>query len=258
MKVSVFWSKRTIDAWYIMPSQTLSSRSISRSSEPSGQPGLVTGIGYCVTLPVFGSILPRNIWPKSEYQTLPLLSITTSCGWMWASGRSYSVKMTFVDLPVGRGSVLSGNCQVSCWLKLMVASHSAIGLTLPRSRMRWKLPASRCGRSGVVPGIVGRHPVDDVDQALGVVGRLHDAFERVAADAVEQELLLLLGAGHAVQPLGIGEMRREAAQLGELEVGLGLLARGNLRSRRAGELDSRRRAGASVYLPGSSRAAGNA
>ena len=69
---------------------------------------------------------------------------------------------------------------------------------------------------------------DDVDEAVGVVGRLHDALERVAADAVEQELLLLLGAGHAVQPFGIGEMRRQAAQLLELEVGLGLLAGGDV------------------------------
>src|SRR2546427_2109865 len=105
---SVFLSNFAIAFWYITPTQGLSSLSNSRSSVPSGQPGLTTGIGYCVTLPVFGSILPRNICPKSEYQTLPSRSSITSCGWIREFGRSYSVMITCVDLPVSRGSVLSG------------------------------------------------------------------------------------------------------------------------------------------------------
>src|ERR1043165_3082135 len=139
--------------WYITPIQGLPSRSISRSRVPSDQPGLTTGIGYCVTAPLFGSILPRNIWPKSEYQTLPSRSRTTSWGWMSGFGRSYSVKITRVDLPLSRGSVFSGNDQVCCWLRLTLASHSAVFLPLPpRSTSRVAVPASRCGLSGVLPG----------------------------------------------------------------------------------------------------------
>src|ERR1700681_128250 len=58
---SVFLSNFAMALWYITPIQGLSSVSNSRSSVPSGHPGLTTGIGYWVTAPVFGSILPRNI-----------------------------------------------------------------------------------------------------------------------------------------------------------------------------------------------------
>src|SRR5713226_1654757 len=105
---SVFLSNFAMALWYITPTQGLSSLSNSRSSVPNGDPGLTTGIGYCVTLPVLVSILPRNICPKSEYQALPSRSSTTSCGWIREFGRSYSVKITRVDLPVSRGWVLSG------------------------------------------------------------------------------------------------------------------------------------------------------
>src|SRR6266404_4406731 len=150
---SVFLSNFAIALWYITPTQGLSSLSNSRSSVPCDHPGLTSGIGYCVTLPVLGSILPRNIWPKSEYQTLPSRSSITSCGWIKGFGRSYSVKITRVDLPVSRGSVLSGKAHVCCWLRLTLASHSAIFLPLPpRSTLRVAVPASRCGFRGVLPG----------------------------------------------------------------------------------------------------------
>src|SRR5207249_1919010 len=95
---SLFLSNFAMALWYITPTQGLSSLSNSRSSVPSDHPGLTTGIGYCATLPVFGSILPKNIWPKSEYQALPSRSSTTSCGWIRGFGRSYSVMITRVDL----------------------------------------------------------------------------------------------------------------------------------------------------------------
>src|SRR6202043_2456207 len=69
---SVFLSNFAMAFWYITPTQGLSSLSNSRSSVPSGHPGLTIGIGYCVTLPVFGSILPRNI--RSEEHTSELQS----------------------------------------------------------------------------------------------------------------------------------------------------------------------------------------
>src|SRR5438445_11216655 len=58
---SVFLSNFAMAFWYITPIHGLSSLSNSRSSVPSGHPTLTIGIGYCVTLPVFGSIFPRNI-----------------------------------------------------------------------------------------------------------------------------------------------------------------------------------------------------
>src|SRR6202048_4868551 len=59
LKVSVFLSNLAMALWYITPTQGLSSLSNSRLSVPTGKPFLVSGIGYCVTLPVLGSILPR-------------------------------------------------------------------------------------------------------------------------------------------------------------------------------------------------------
>src|SRR5437867_6878652 len=57
----VFLSNLAMALWYITPTHGLSYLANSRSSVPSDHPGLATGIGYCVTWPVFGSILPRNI-----------------------------------------------------------------------------------------------------------------------------------------------------------------------------------------------------
>src|SRR5262249_35048817 len=150
---SVFLSNFAMALWYITPTQGLSSVSNSRSRVPSGHPGFTTGIGYWVTLPVFGSILPINICPKSEYQTLPSRSSTTSCGWISGFGRSYSVMITCVDLPVSRGCVLSAKGQDGSWLRLMAASHSAVFLPLPpRSTSRVAVPDRRCGFNGVLPG----------------------------------------------------------------------------------------------------------
>ena len=44
---------------------------------------------------------------------------------------------------------------------------------------------------------VVRHAIDDLGEFVGVVRRAHDALEGVAADAVEQLRLLVVGAGHA-------------------------------------------------------------
>src|SRR5262249_43456677 len=85
-------------------------------------------------------------------------------------------------------------------------------------------------------GIVSGHALEDLHEAVGVVARLHDALYRVAAVAVEQEALLLVGARHARHPLGVGELRGEVLRFPELDVGLGLAARGDVRGPRAVEL----------------------
>ena len=98
----------------------------------------------------------------------------------------------------------------------------------PRSRSRVKLRESlRLQRRGT--GIIAAHAYDDLLEPVGVVGRLHDALERVAAGAVEQEPLLIVRARHADQPFRIGEMRRKVLHLLELEVGLGFLPGRNVR-----------------------------
>src|SRR5713101_4226063 len=108
-----------------MDNQRLPSRSVSRSSMPVGKPGLIAGTGYSVTLAVFGSSRPRNCSPKLENQTMPSPSTTTSCGSMVLRGRSYSVMMTCVDGPEGRGSVFSVYDHVGAELKLIIARYLA-------------------------------------------------------------------------------------------------------------------------------------
>ena len=49
-----------------------------------------------------------NCSPKSEYQAIPSESTITSWGIANFRGRSYSVMMARVALPLGRGKVFSG------------------------------------------------------------------------------------------------------------------------------------------------------
>ena len=63
-----------------------------------------------INLAVFGSSLPRICLAWSEYQTIPCESTITSCGIVSGRGGSYSVTITRVALPLGRGRVLSGYC----------------------------------------------------------------------------------------------------------------------------------------------------
>jgi len=73
--------------------------------------------------------------------------------------------------------------------------------------------------------IIGGHArEDDVLEGVSVVDRLRDAFERMATGAIEQELLLIVRARHAVQPFRIRERLGQIAHLGHLEIGLGFLA----------------------------------
>ena len=88
---SVLGSNLTIAAWYMLPSHQLPSRSARSPSEPFGKSGLCSGIGYSFTAPVLGSSRPKNCSPKLEYQAMPSLSSTTSCGEIVSRGRSYSV-----------------------------------------------------------------------------------------------------------------------------------------------------------------------
>ena len=91
----------------MLPSHRSPALSVRSPRKPVGNPGLCSGTGYSLALPVLGSSRPRNCSPKLEYQAMPSASITTSCGWMVSRGRSYSVMTTRVARPFGRGSVLS-------------------------------------------------------------------------------------------------------------------------------------------------------
>src|SRR6266849_5243148 len=63
--------------------------------------------------------------PKLEYHTIPCESTTTSCGSIVARGRSYSVMMTCVAVPLGRGNVLRGYSHFEAELKLIVGARHA-------------------------------------------------------------------------------------------------------------------------------------
>src|SRR6266849_7196446 len=95
-----------------------------RSSEPVGAPGFVSGSGYSTILPVLGSSLPTYWDPKSEYQTKPWESTTASCGSASGRGRSYSVMITRVAVPDGRGSVFSGYSHLDVELRLTELTKS--------------------------------------------------------------------------------------------------------------------------------------
>src|SRR5205085_318159 len=102
---SVFGSNLTSEPCIMLPIQIVPSRADWTLRLPVGAPGFDTGIGYSVVLPVFGSSRPKYCAPKSLYQTMPRASRNASCGIAMGRGRSYSVMITRVALPVGRGSV---------------------------------------------------------------------------------------------------------------------------------------------------------
>src|SRR5258708_4779778 len=105
---SVFGSNLTSEPCIMLPIQTIPFRSNRTSRLPLGAPGFMTGMGYSVAWPVLGSSRPTYCDPKSEYQIIPRASICASCGIAIGRGRSYSVMITRVALPVGRGSVFKG------------------------------------------------------------------------------------------------------------------------------------------------------
>ena len=116
---------------------------------PVGKPGRISGTGYSVTLRVLGSSLPRNCSPKFENHTAPAGSTTTSCGSMVFRGRSYSVMMTRVDAPVGRGSVFSEYDHTGPELRLMLARYFArSSVPAPNRRVRFGALTRFCGCSG--------------------------------------------------------------------------------------------------------------
>src|SRR4029079_3266649 len=144
-----------IAAWYIIESQTLPSGSNSRLSPPLGCSGRTTGIAMSLVFPVLGSITPTNWAPKSEYQTCPSLSTTTSCGSASLRGRSYSVTTTLVERPLGRGNVLSGYSIASELPSVTFARNSAAALAaspVTTGRSPRGPGSSGCGWVGVLPG----------------------------------------------------------------------------------------------------------
>src|SRR5580704_9073122 len=176
---------------------------------PVGALSLNFLIGYSVSLSVFGSNLPMNISPKSEYQTLPSLSTRMSCGSVVRRPMSYSVTMAWVERPVGRAQVYGGE----------ILGHLAVLLGRAGARaVQHRLRLDRLAHRAIA-----HHAADHDRPLIGVMGRAHDALERVAADAVEQRRLLLLRAGHAHHPFGVGELVGEIVRLLELDVGVGRL-----------------------------------
>src|ERR1041385_6636819 len=69
--VSVLRLNLVMVAWYMLPSHRLPSRSVRSARNPVGKPGLCSGTGYSVTLPVLVSTFPIFCSPKCEYQALP-------------------------------------------------------------------------------------------------------------------------------------------------------------------------------------------
>src|SRR5437867_4630792 len=111
---------------------------------------------------------------------------------------------------------------------------------LPAAPSAFNIPSCRAGQAlrfqRRAAGIVEAHAPDDVHETVGIVGRLHDAFQRVASGAVKKKILLLVAARNAQEPFRIGEMGGKILHLLELDLGLRFLAWSDVRSPRAIEL----------------------
>jgi hypothetical protein len=64
---------------------------------------------------------------------------------------------------------------------------------------------------------IARHPVEHLQELVRVVRGIDDRLIGMATVAGEQELLLLVGAGHAGQPFGVGQLRREILRLSQFD-----------------------------------------
>ena len=105
----------------------------------------------------------------------------------------------------------------------------------------------RTGRRGARR--IGAHPLEDVQVFFGGMGRGQHPLQRVAARAVDQELLLLVGARNAVEPFRVRQRADDVPRLAELDVGLGGLAGRDGRFLGSGE-DVARGADRDVVLAG--------
>ena len=226
-------------AWYIIDSQMLPCGSNSRSSPPLGCSGLSTGIGISFTAPVLGSSTPTNWWPKSEYQALPSASTITSCGCASLRGRSYSVTMTRVARPFGRGSGLNWYSR-----RLGIAEREAReifrrglggiagdgGALAARPRQqRLRMGRGRARR-------IARHAQEHLLELGRAVRRRQHPLQGVAADAHGEECLLPGLARQAVEPFAARQLRDEILDRAELEIGGGGRAGRDVGALRAVEL----------------------
>src|SRR6185369_14633991 len=80
------------------------------------------------------------------------------------------------------------------------------------------------------------HAVEDVDELLAVVLRTNDAVEVVAAHAVEQRLLVLIGAREAREPFGVRHLLRKVLGGRKLDLDILGLAGGDVGAARAFEV----------------------
>ena len=128
---------------------------------------------------------------KSEYQAIPAESTTTSCGSAIFRGKSYSVMMTRVARPLGRGSVLNGYSHVSLELKLTLASHSAeppaLGASSPAGLALHAADQRLWMRRGATRR-VKCHALENLHEFIRAVSGPHDAFESVAIGAIRGEI----------------------------------------------------------------------
>ena len=209
-----------------MPSQRLPSLSTPRSRLPVGKPLRSSGMAYSVCLPVFGSSLPRNCSPKFVYQTVAVHHDHV----VRLDGRARQI--VFGDDDVGAAALharqglelvlmLRGRAQIDAG---EVLRHLAEALGIGGARLiHAPLRLDRLAHLRIAV-----HARDHLHELVGVVGRLHDPFERVAAHAIDELELVVVAAGHAHHPFGIGELLAQVPGLAQLEIGGGGRARGDV------------------------------
>ena len=75
---------------------------------------------------------------------------------------------------------------------------------------------------------IGAHALEHLHELGGVMGRLHDALDGVAADAIGQRGFEFVVAGQAVEPFAVGELVGQRVGFRQRDVGGGRGARRNI------------------------------
>src|SRR5215470_12587642 len=127
----------------------------------------------------------------------------TSCGSIMARGRSYSVKMTRVARPVGRGKNFSGYYALIDAGEVLrrcfqVGAPRQVAFDVTDQPLRMKR-----GAAGVIAG----HALENLQKFGSIMERAHNALQAVATVAAKQYSFLPVRARQIGEPFPIGGLR---------------------------------------------------
>ena len=241
LNCSLLRSNLTMVAWYMLPSQRSPALSCRKPRKPVGNSGLVHRNGIFLVraglrvepaqeLLAEARVPGDAVGIDDHVVRLDGLAPEVILGDDDAGGAALGTRQRLeLVLPLRAGAQVDAAEEVggaAVDLNPLVAALLHAPLTLAQLRVR---------RDALVH--VALHARQrDIDEFVGGVGGARDALDRVAADAAQHGVLLLVGAREAREPFAVRHLRGEIFGLAQLEVEVRRLLRGDLDRGRAVEI----------------------